>query len=51
MGFHGEINVDEHAISVVDKDGNVSYIDVSEDDTIVGETTMFRTATTSDCES
>lgn len=44
-GFHGEINVDEHAISVVDKDGNVSYIDVSGDDTIVGETTMFRTAT------
>lgn len=44
-GFHGEINVDEHAISVVDKDGNVSYIDVSGDDTIVGETAMFRTAT------
>ena len=44
-GFHGEINVDEHAISVVDKDGNVSYIDVSGDNTIVGETTMFRTAT------
>ena len=43
-GFHGEINVDEHAISVVDKDGNVSYIDVSGDDTIVGETSTFRTA-------
>lgn len=43
-GFQGEINVDEHAISVVDKDGNVSYIDVSGDDTIVGETSTFRTA-------
>ena len=33
--FQGESSLDEHNVNVVDKDGNVTFIDVSEDDTIV----------------
>ncbi len=36
--FQGESSLDEHNVNVVDKDGNVTFIDVSEDDTIVAST-------------
>ena len=44
-GFQGEVLVDETAINVVDKDGNVTYIDASKDDTIVKENSVFRAST------
>lgn len=36
-GFHGEISVDEQNVNVVDKDGNVTFVDMSADDTVVPE--------------
>ncbi len=44
-GFSGEVAVDEKAVSVMDAEGNVTYVDMSKDDTVVEEVGKNRAAT------